>query len=200
MVSTRPSSRMTTPLPTRSVPSSGAVNASSGITARSCTTASSARRGRSASPRAWAQLGGKGPVLLFRHGSILRLEAHAAGGVEKVRVLGVRRERDPVARAGRRAAVGGDGEGLAADLAPPARSRRPSARPPPPRRRCRSRRSRSAPGGCRISRFGLQRLLHCNGPARSQCFHCSCFGNTPSKTFIAGEPMNCATNRFAGRS
>jgi hypothetical protein len=43
MVSTSPSSRRTMPLPTRSVPSSGAVKASSGMTARRCTTASSAR-------------------------------------------------------------------------------------------------------------------------------------------------------------
>src|SRR4051812_27733722 len=42
MVSTRPSSRITMPLPARSVPSSGAVNASSGISARRPTTASSA--------------------------------------------------------------------------------------------------------------------------------------------------------------
>src|SRR4051812_35555211 len=42
MVSTRPSSRITTPLPMRSVPRMGAVNASSGTADRIITTASSA--------------------------------------------------------------------------------------------------------------------------------------------------------------
>src|SRR5512134_1713641 len=42
MVSTRPSSRITTPLPARSVPRICAVNASSGISARTRTTAPSA--------------------------------------------------------------------------------------------------------------------------------------------------------------
>src|SRR5687768_9856614 len=42
MVRTRPLSSITTPLPIRSVPRMGAVNASSGISARTCTTESSA--------------------------------------------------------------------------------------------------------------------------------------------------------------
>src|SRR5258708_1729859 len=42
MVRTRPSSRMTMPLPARSVPRMDAVKASSGISERNCTTASSA--------------------------------------------------------------------------------------------------------------------------------------------------------------
>src|SRR5260221_4537024 len=110
---------MTMPLPIRSVPSSGAVNASSGTTARSCTTAS---RARSRSKRQSSGLGrssaGKAQFcsLAMDRFYWVRLQAQAAGGVEKMRVLRVRRERDPIAGGGRRAAVGRDGEGLAADL------------------------------------------------------------------------------------
>src|SRR2546421_5253258 len=59
MVRIRPSSRMTTPFPVRSVPSIDAVNASSGTSARSATTAlSAAERSKSTSPaRGWSSRG-----------------------------------------------------------------------------------------------------------------------------------------------
>src|SRR6476661_7299833 len=124
MVRTRPSSRTTTPLPTRSVPRICAVNASSGISARSCTTASSAPS------RSKRQSSGRGRISAGNCQSLfsairkvseigpeaILLEARAGGGVEKMHVLEARREERALARPDARAAMGHEGERLIRDL------------------------------------------------------------------------------------
>src|SRR5262249_22095295 len=122
MVRTRPSSRITTPFPTRSVPRICAVNASSGISARSCTTASSApsRSKRQSSGRgristgncqslfsAMKKSGPRGPILL---------EPRSGCRVEEVHVLHARGQEGALARPDARAAVRHDGDLLVADL------------------------------------------------------------------------------------
>src|SRR5262249_14714704 len=118
MVRTRPSSRITTPFPTRSVPRICAVNASSGTSARNCTTASSApsRSKRQSSGRgristgncqslfsAMKKSGPRGPILL---------EARAGGGVEEVHVVHARGEEGALARPDARALVRHKGDRL----------------------------------------------------------------------------------------
>ena len=71
MVSTRPSSPMTTPLPVRSVPRIDAVNASSGTSARSATTAFIvAARSKRTSAAFGCRLGGNAQWFGIGHGSV----------------------------------------------------------------------------------------------------------------------------------
>ena len=201
MVSTRPSSRITTPLPTRSVPRSGAVNASSGISARSSTTASSAR------VEVEAPVLGPRPHLGRELTSLFFAMSHS--------------DSDSTSRWRRRRGARAPACGARDTRRPGPRCERPWV----------VTRERAMPadlhqqlglGAHRLDHHDLGRdagrpqvdvlrpdaVFHAlafvpRAPAagqRAPSASTAPFLKIPSNTFIAGEPMNCATNRLAGRS
>src|SRR6185295_4426334 len=119
MVSTMPFSEITTPLPARSVPRIEAVNASSGISERTSTTASSA------CSRSKRQSSGFGRISFgnaqsfcsaMAIGLVLLSDSKAARRVEQMDLRGLRREVHALPRPDAGAAVGHHRQVLAADL------------------------------------------------------------------------------------
>ena len=164
------------------------------------------RRGRSASLRAAGASRPETPSRLLLpyeipNASLLESRRRLAAS-KRCACVGLRREEDALARARRSSGRGSSRVSVwSADLHEELGLGAHRLDHHDLRRRCRALAELEVlRAGCRTSRAGRRLRLRRRTASARRAPRPRRFAHTPSKTFIAGEPMNCATNRFAGRS